>query len=285
MEIKNYTFKYKNILIDNIEIAYYEEGKGETLILLHGWPQTSYMWRKVIPELSKKYRVITIDLPGLGNSTQVKQYDTKYIATLLDNFRDRLDINDFHLISHDIGSWVASSYYIYFNSYLKSLTVMDAGIPGLIPDELFSLKNANKIWQFYFHFIDEIPEFLVKDREKEYISWYFNKKSYIKNAITEFDINEYYKAYSKNDKMKNGFEYYRSINVSAEQNKIVKNKFKTKILAIGGEYAVGDSISIAMNKISEDVTPAIIKNCGHYIAEEQPEELLKILIPWLKNQE
>lgn len=283
--MKNYKLENKKIsIIDNIEIAYYEEGKGETLILLHGWPQTSYMWRKIIPVLSKKYKVITIDLPGLGESKEVKQYDTKYIASLIDKFRKNLNLDIFHLISHDIGSWIASSYYIYYNSHLKSLTVMDAGIPGLIPDDLFSLKNANKIWQFYFHFIDEMPEFLVEDKEKEYISWYFNKKSYIKDAITKTDIYKYYEAYSKKDKMKNSFEYYRSINISAEQNKILKNKLRTKVLAIGGEYAVGDSISIAMNKISENVTSKIIRNCGHYIAEEQPEELLKILIPWLKNE-
>ncbi|PUE66441.1 alpha/beta fold hydrolase [Arcobacter lacus] len=271
----------KNIIIDETEIFYTIEGIGEVVILLHGWPQTSYMWRKIIPNLSKNFKVITLDLPGLGNSSATKTYDTKNIATILNKFIKNLQIEKFHLVGHDIGSWVAASYCIYFKETLKSLTILDAGIPGLIPDELFCLANKNKIWQFFFHSIDEIPEFLVKNKEKEYISWYFNKKSYIKDAINEEDIQNYYLAYK--NKMKNGFEYYRYFEQSAEQNRVLTSKLDIKILAIGGEFALKEQVGIAMEKISNSVTTKVIKNCGHYIAEEQPEELTQILINWFNQ--
>lgn len=275
----------KKILINEIEISYQTKGEGDIIILLHGWPQTSYMWRKVIPLLSKKFKVITLDLPGLGKSGDAKSYDTKNIATILNDFRIKLEIDKFHLVGHDIGSWVAASFFIFFKEYLKSLTVIDAGIPGLIPNELFSLENKNKIWQFYFHSIEDMPEFLTAGKEKEYISWYFNKKSYIKDAINETDIETYYSSYKKPNKMKNGFNYYRYFKESAEQNKTFTSTVSTNILAIGGEYALGSQIGIAMKRLSTNVTTEVIKDCGHYVPEEQPEELAKILINWINEKE
>lgn len=275
----------KKILINEIEISYQTKGEGDIIILLHGWPQTSYMWRKVIPLLSKKFKVITLDLPGLGKSGDAKSYDTKNIATILNDFRIKLEIDKFHLVGHDIGSWVAASFFIFFKEYLKSLTVIDAGIPGLIPNELFSLENKNKIWQFYFHSIEDMPEFLTTGKEKEYISWYFNKKSYIKDAINETDIETYYSSYKKPNKMKNGFNYYRYFEESAEQNKTFTSTVSTNILAIGGEYALGSQIGIAMKRLSTNVTTEVIKDCGHYVPEEQPEELVKILINWINEKE
>ncbi|RXJ54163.1 alpha/beta fold hydrolase [Candidatus Marinarcus aquaticus] len=274
----------KKLILDEIEIAYHQEGEGEVIILLHGWPQTSYMWRKVIPILSKNFRVIALDLPGLGNSSDTLNYDTKNIATIINDFRNKLGIKKFHLIGHDIGAWVATSYSLFFEEYLNSLVIIDAGIPGLIPDDLFKLENANKVWQFYFHSLDSIPEFLTKGKEKEYISWYFEKKSYIKNSIKEEDIENYYLSYIKPNKMRNGFEYYRYFEKSALQNKKQTSKISTKILAIGGEFAVSEQVGIAMKKISNNVVSSIIKECGHYVPEEKAEELCEIINSFILSE-
>ncbi|MGB5920126.1 alpha/beta fold hydrolase [Arcobacter sp.] len=278
------TYKFENekkLLVNKTEISYHSQGEGEVIILLHGWPQTSYMWRKVIPILSKSFNVIALDLPGLGNSGDATSYDTKNIATVINNFREKLGIEKFHLIGHDIGAWVATSYSLYFEKYLKSLVIIDAGIPGLIPDDLFKIENANKVWQFYFHSLESIPEFLTKGKEKEYISWYFNKKSYVKNAINDEDIQNYYLSYLKPNKMKNGFKYYRYFKQSALQNKNQTSKIDTKILAIGGEFAVSNQVGIAMERISNKVTTKVIKDCGHYVPEEQAQKLCEIIIDWI----
>jgi len=267
----------KTITIDNTKIAYYEQGKGETVLLLHGWPQTSYVWRKVLPELSKNYRVIAVDLPGLGNSDTTRSYDTKNIATLLNGLTDSLQIKKFHLVGHDIGSWVAVAYAMHFESKLITLTVIDAGIPGLISPTVFQPENANKIWQFYFHAVDEIPEFLTEGKEKEYLSWYFSKKSYIKTAIDETDLQIYYSAYKGKKKMKNGFDYYRAFAESSTQNKSFNSTLTIPILAIGGKYAMADQVGIAMKKISTNVQTETVDFCGHYIPEEQPEKLVELI--------
>ncbi|RVT95856.1 alpha/beta fold hydrolase, partial [Mucilaginibacter limnophilus] len=132
--------------VDNIQVSYYETGKGVPLVLLHGWPQTSFIWRKIIPALQKDHRIIAVELPGMGNSNAAKSADTLTVARFLKTFLDQINIDHFHLVAHDIGAWVAVTFALEFEQSLKTLSVLDAGIPGLIPDEIFSPVNAKKIW-------------------------------------------------------------------------------------------------------------------------------------------
>ncbi len=272
----------KEIKIDNIKVAYYEQGMGQSIILLHGWPQTSYVWRKNISELSKTNRVIAVDLPGLGKSEKTNKYDTHNIACLIDKLADSLKIDKFHLVGHDIGSWVAVAYALSFEHKLSTLTVIDAGIPGLIDNSVFLPENANKVWQFYFHAINDIPEFLIEGKEKEYLSWYFTKKSFVKSAITQADLKIYYKDYKGT--MANGFGYYRAFNESSKQNLSFTKKLSIPVLAIGGSSALGEQVGEAMKKIARDVQSSSINECGHYVPEEQPEKFNKLLLTHISNQ-
>ena len=264
--------------VDETYINYYEEGAGEVIMLLHGWPQTAHVWRKVFPLLKDKYRVIALDLPGTGDSGPAKAYDTLSIATLISHFAAQLNIEKFHLVGHDIGSWVAASFALHFEPLLKSLTVIDAGIPGLMPEAAFHPDNAVRVWQFYFHAIQDLPEFLIEGKEREYLSWYLTNKSHIKTAITEDDLEVYYRAFLEG----NGFGYYRNFTTSASQNKAVTQRLKVPVLAVGGESALGMNVGIAMQKVAGNVTNVSLPACGHYVPEEQPGMLTDLI---LKNME
>jgi len=264
--------------VEGIEVDYYEIGSGDPLILLHGWPQTSYVWRKMLLKLSKDYHVFAIDLPGMGNSNTLPTADTQTVARFIKSFCDQFCLERIHLMAHDIGAWVAVAFAHEFEKNLKSLVVLDAGIPGLIPDEVFSPLNAEKIWQFYFHAIDGMPEFLIDGKEKEYLTWYFTKKTTVKDAITEADMDVYIRAYTGKERLGNGFNYYRSFAESVNQNKAYQYKLSIPILAIGAANAQGLNMGKAMQKISNnEVQSASIPNCGHYIPEEQPQSLLDLL--------
>lgn len=192
---------------------------------------------------------------------------------------DQLHLGSIHLVAHDIDAWVAVTFALKYESALKSLIVLDAGIPGLIPDEIFSPLNAKKIWQFYFHAIDEIPEFLIAGKEKEYLSWYFKNKTTVKSAITEEDMAVYIEAYTGNERLKQVFNYYRAFLESAVPNKSYQNKIETPILAIGAENGQGLNMGVAMQKVAiHKIESASIADCGHYIAEEQPEKFLEMCL-------
>jgi pimeloyl-ACP methyl ester carboxylesterase len=274
----------KKVIVDGLLVTYYEGGSGSPLILLHGWPQTSYIWRKVLPELQKLYRVIAIDLPGMGNDNAASSADTQTVASVIKAFCDELKLENIHLVAHDIGAWVAVALALKYENFLRSLVVLDAGIPGLIPDEIFSPLNAKKIWQFYFHAVDVMPEFLLEGKEQEYLSWYFHNKTTVKGAITEEDISTYTNAYTGKERLKHGFDYYRAYSESAVQNLSYRNKLELPILAIGGENAQALNMGVAMQKVSlKRIQSASIAECGHYIAEEQPEKFLELLLSFLKN--
>lgn len=264
--------------INKQRICYYEQGQGEVIILLHGWPQTSYAWRKVIPILSKKYRVIAIDLPGTGSSTATSKYDTKSIATIINKFSLSLNINSFHMVGHDVGAWVAATYGLLYEDNLKTLTLIEAGIPGLIDSSLFAPKNADKIWQFYFNQIDDLPEILISGNEKKYLSWFFDKKSFVKSAISEKDLNVYYKANKGKEKLKNAFNYYRAFNTSSTENIALKKNISIPVLAIGGDHAVGYGVGKSVEEISSNLTSISITDCGHYVPEEKPKELCELIL-------
>ncbi|UYW02137.1 alpha/beta hydrolase [Flavobacterium agricola] len=268
----------KQITVNNTNWTYYEAGpkNKNTIVLLYGWPQTSYVWRHNIQALSKNNHVIALDLPGMNPNSTVEQYDTKYIATLLNQFLKNLQITKPHVVGHDIGGWVAAAYAIHYEDELATLTVIDAGIPGLMKPEVFAPENAVKIWQFYFNAVNDIPEFLLDGKETEYLTWYFTNKAYNKKAISTDDILVYAAAYKNN--MKPGFDYYRAFQQSSKQNVQLKNKLKLPVLAVGGKYAMANQVGLAMQEIANNVNTVVIEDSGHYVPEEQPEKLNQILL-------
>lgn len=280
MEITSYApmSDIKSATVAGVNLNYHESGSGTPMILLHGWPQTSYIWRKVMPALQEKFHVFAIDLPGMGNSNSLAASDTQTVARLIKSFCDQFGLTDIHLVGHDVGAWVAVTFALEFERLLKSLVVLDAGIPSLIPDEVFSPLNAKKIWQFYFHAIDGIPEFLIEGKEKEYLSWYFTTKTTVKDAITEQDMAVYIDAYTGKERLRNGFDYYRAFPESVAQNKAFEHGLTIPILAIGAAQGQGLNVGKAMQKISSaEIQSISIPDCGHYIVEERPEEFLNVL--------
>lgn len=271
--------------VDGVLATYHESGAGAPMLLLHGWPQTAYVWRKVLPELAQHYRVLALELPGMGNGHPTPTADTKAVARFLKAFCDQLGLGPVHLVAHDVGAWVAVTFALEYEASLQSLIVLDAGIPGLIPAAVFSPLNAGKIWQFYFHAIEGMPEFLIAGKEKEYLYWYFDQKTAVKDAITDADAALYTAAYAGQQRLRDGFAYYRAFAQSAQQNQAYRHQLTIPILAIGGEQAQGLNVGLGLQKIAAQKIEAVsLPLCGHYIVEEQPAMFLKLIAAFLQRQ-
>lgn len=270
------------VYIKKKKVAYYIRGNkhNEAIVLLHGWPETSKIWDKVALELSENYYTVAIDLPGLGDSDGIGNHNTEHVASFVYEIVDALHIKTFHLLSHDIGSWVAVTYGLRYEQTLKSLTLIDAGIPGLLPESYFGMDNAEKAWHFYFHAIEALPELLLKGKEQEYLEWFFTHKSFIKTAITAQDIQYYCEKYKGN--FTGGFDYYRQYQISAEINNSLLHKLHVPVLAIGGQYAVSDKMMAVAHALSDNGLCEVIADCGHYVPEEQPQSLLVVFKKFLK---
>ncbi len=159
------------VKIEGKKIHYLTAGQGPAVILLHGYTQTSRMWRPLLERLKEKFTVYAPDLPGIGDSDIPKSgADMKTAAIRIHALAKSLGITKARVVGHDIGLMVAYAYAAQFPAEVEKLIVMDAFLPGVAGWEL--AYNNDNLWHFRFH--GPTPEALVKGREKIYFAYFWN---------------------------------------------------------------------------------------------------------------
>jgi pimeloyl-ACP methyl ester carboxylesterase len=285
-EIDNMTFSHHMATVNGIQMHYVIGGQGDPIVLLHGWPETWYEWRHVMPALAKNYTVIVPDLRGLGDSSKPPTgYDGNTAAEDIHQLVTQLGFKTIFLVGHDIGTQVAYSYAAAHPTEVKRLAVMDLTIPGFEP------AGRMPIWWRLFHQTPDIPEALVQGKEMMYLSWFYRNLAYNPSAITQADINEFVSHYSAPGGMRAGFEYYRAFPQEAIQNEnYSKTKLTMPVLALGAGYipVFGGNITMpsivyGMKILAQNVEGITVPNSGHWIPEEQPEFVIKQLANFFGN--
>ena len=268
-----------NILKSGIHV--FVGGQGQPVVLLPGWPQTAEAFLEIFWQLAAKYQVWAVDPPGIGDSQpSTDGYDTGTISSVLEDSIRSVTSSAYHLVGHDVGGWIAYAWAAQFPQRVKSLTILDAAIPGNLPSLSYPLSDqANiKLWQFTFNRLPDLPETLTRGRERELLDWLFDSKSQYPSRITSLKRKRYVECYSGPNKMRYGFEYYRSFTTSATQNnEFAKRKLQMPVLALGGENAVGEGVKNSLEGLAETVEGGTILSCGHYVMEEQPEDVARQL--------
>jgi pimeloyl-ACP methyl ester carboxylesterase len=279
-QIDDVAFSHRMASVNGIQMHYVIGGQGDPIVLLHGWPETWYAWRHVMPALAKNYTVIAPDLRGLGDSSKPPTgYDGKTVAEDIHQLVTQLGFNTIFLVGHDIGTQVAYSYAAAHPTEVKRLAVMELTIPGFAP------PGITPRWWFFFHQTPDVPEALVEGKEMEYLSWHLRGLAYNPSAITQEDINEYVSHYSAPGGMRAGFEYYRAFPENAIQNQnYSQTKLTMPVLALGAGYipVLGGNITMptiiyGMQQLAENVQGIKVPNSGHFIAEEQPQFVINQL--------
>ncbi len=257
-------------------------GSGVPLVLLHGWPQTWHAWRKLVPLLAARYRLVMPDLPGLGDSSMPEGgYDKKTIAADLREMCERLELGRFHLVGHDWGGPSAFALACAMPEAVRSLAVLDVTLPGIGPD----ISQGGRRWHHAFHMTPELPEILVQGREREYLGWFYREFSWQRGAIGEADVDEYVRCYSRPGALRAGFEYYRSIPTDSADNRAILEsgyRLPMPVLALGGGRTeargrAGEPLE-SLRAIATNVRGGVVPDCGHFIPEEQPELLAARLL-------
>jgi pimeloyl-ACP methyl ester carboxylesterase len=254
-------------------------GQGDPVVLLHGWPQTWYEWRHVMPALAENYTVIVPDLRGLGDSSKpVTGYDGKTTAEDIYQLVSQLGFKDIFLVGHDFGVQIAYSYTAAHPDEVRRLVILDVPIPGIGPGE-----NITGLWWAQFHMVRDIPEMLIDGHERQYLTWFYR---YTCNpaAITKDDIDEYVSHYSAPGGMRAGFEYYRALFDDIKQNKEYSTvKLPMPILVLGGECSFGTAALDSMRLLATDVHGGVVPDSGHWIPEEQPDFIIEQFVNFFGN--
>jgi pimeloyl-ACP methyl ester carboxylesterase len=269
-------FEHDFATIDGTRVHFVSGGRpdGEVLVLVAGFPQSWYAWRKILPILGKRYRVIAPDLPGQGDSDlPLSGCDTTNIAHILHGLFERLNVGSHYLVAHDIGAWVAYPYASLYGDALKGLVILDTGIPGIsLPDALpWAANVAWRTWHVAFHNVPDLPEIFIEGRESLYMNWYLNRKAANSLIFSDQDRAEYLRGFLKNG-LKGGLAYYRAVSTSAEQNRALsaKGKLKMPVLAVQADQGSMPDLVAELRTVADNVTGTAITSCGHYIPEEQP---------------
>jgi pimeloyl-ACP methyl ester carboxylesterase len=274
------TIVSSNADVDGVKIHYLKAGDGPAVILLHGYTQTSRMWRPIIPLLAKKFMVIAPDLPGIGDSDiPADGLDMKAAAIRIHSLAKSLGIQKARVVGHDIGLMVAYAYAAQFPSETEKLAVLDAFLPGVAGWE--DVYNNPGIWHFRFN--GPTPEALVRGRERIYFDYFWNDFAADKtHSLPEADRAAYAAAYARPGRMRAGWAYFVSFQQAAKDfAQLSQTKLKFPVLAIGGEKANGDVLAKQMKLVATDVTFVVLKSTGHWVLEERPKETTDALMKFL----
>jgi pimeloyl-ACP methyl ester carboxylesterase len=267
--------------IDNVQLHYLIAGTGPAIILLHGYTQTSRMWRPIIPLLAEKFTVIAPDLPGIGDSSipADNKIDMITAAKQIHDLVRSLKIDSVRVVGHDIGLMVAYAYAAQFPNETEKLVVMDAFLPGVEGWE--PVYNNPNTWHFRFN--GEYPEKLVKGRERTYFEYFWNVLAADKaHSIPEADRKAYTAAYSRPGRMRAGWAYFASWPQLAKGfAQLSQTKLTMPVLSIGGEKSLGNQLADQMKLVANEVTVVVLKNTGHWISEERPKETTDALVKFL----
>jgi len=274
------TTKSSAVKIDGKKIHYLTAGQGPALILLHGYTQTSRMWRPLIDKLKEKFTVIAPDLPGIGDSDVPQDgSDMKTAAIRIHAMAKSLGVTKARVVGHDIGLMVAYAYAAQFSAEVEKLVVMDAFLPGVQGWEL--AYNNDNMWHFRFH--GPTPEALVKGREKIYFACFWNDLAADKRrSLATADRNAYVAAYSRPGRMRAGWAYFAAWPDTAKDfAQMAKAKLTMPVLSIAGEKASAAVLVPQMKLVATDVTAIDLKDTGHWLMEERPHETMEALTAFL----
>jgi pimeloyl-ACP methyl ester carboxylesterase len=266
--------------IDGAKLHYMTAGHGTPLILLHGYAETSLMWKPIIPVLAERFTVIAPDLPGIGDSDiPADSLDMKNAAIRIHDLAKSLGVQKAEVVGHDIGLMVAYAYAAQFPTEVTKLVLMDAFLPGVEGWE--AVYNNPAIWHFRFN--GPTPEALVQGRERTYFDYFWNDFAADKtHSIPEAARKAYAAAYARPGRMHAGWAYFVSFLQAAKDfAQLSQNKLTMPVLSIGGDKSLGEALAQQVKLVATDATVVVLKNTGHWVLEENPKETTEALQKFL----
>jgi pimeloyl-ACP methyl ester carboxylesterase len=260
-------------------------GDGPPLLLVHGWPQTWYQFRLIMPGLARDFSVVAVDQRGIGLSDKPPGgYDTATLASDLVKLMDALGHQRFALYGTDTGMPIAYALAADHPGRVDRLAVSEAPLPGISPSPPLLLPpplNA-RLWHLTFNQLPDINEQLVTGREGIFFGAEFDASAGTGKLPPE--VVKYYvdTLAASPDHLRGSFGIYRAFPAIIAQNEQRKTRrLPLPVLAIGGEQSAGEGPGNTMKLAADDVQTVVLPGSGHWVAEQAPEQLLAALTAFL----
>src|SRR6516164_7688020 len=259
-------------------------GDGPPLLLVHGWPETWYTWRLVMPALARDFSVVAADQRGMGLSGKpAGGYDTGTLAADLVALMDALGHRRFAVVGHDTGMWIGYALAADHPGRVDRLAVAETPLPGVSPSPpLFAPTQLNNaLWHFAFNRRGDVNDQLVTGREEIYFGWQFATKA--ARPLPDYAVRYYIDTLAAGpEALHASFAIYRALDATIAQNQQrTTRRLALPVLGIGGGHSLKDQVADTMKLAADDVQTLVIPDCAHYPAEETPEETLAALTAFL----
>ena len=274
--------------VNDTTIAYLQAGSGFPLVLLHGFPQHSHMWRKVIPMLSEHFTVIAPDQRGMGGSSvSASGYDKRSLAVDMHSLvRDVLGYDQINLLGYDQGAGTAYAYAAAHRDEVVRLAFSEFVFPGFGYEEFIAPKRGwNDNWQLVAFTVPEICHHFMSGREEDLLSWYFYINADKPSIVTPEEFNTYVRALRRPGVLRAGFEYFAAVWDDADNNKesAAEGKLTMPVIHIGGEKAVAKYGAQSAEGLAENVRSVVVPDAGHWLVDEQPEAFSQAIIRFMQG--
>ncbi|MFF0465548.1 alpha/beta fold hydrolase [Streptomyces mexicanus] len=281
-------FTHRWVDADGVRLHAVEGGQpeGPAVVLLAGFPQTWWAWRTVMPNLADRFHVIAIDLPGQGHSERPDiSYDTHTVAAHVQAAVEALGVSTYWLVAHDIGAWVAFSLALQYQSRLRGLALLDAGIPGITLPEAVPTdpERAWKTWHFAFHLVPDLPETLLTGREREYVGWFLKVKALSSDTFDDADIEHYAASVAADGGLRASLAYYRDAAESARKNHeaLQRRSLSVPVLGISSSHGSIPDMAASIKPWADHATGIVVPDAGHFIPDEQPDAVAAALTDFI----
>ncbi len=272
--------------VNGIRIYYRMAGSGEPVVLLHGFPETSNAWRKVMPALAEHYTVLAPDLRGFGDSDRPDEgYDKRTVAEDVHQLVHQLGLGPINLVSHDVGMMVGYAYASAYPSEVNRLVLMEAALPGLGLEKLYDADKYPRMYHLpLFEAPNGLAEALITGRERMFVRHFMRQQAYNATALEDDVLDGYAERLAAPGALRAGIAYFRAHKIDAERNrKNARTKLPMPVLTVGGTASFGADLEGEIRPLAKHMRAVMIENCGHYLAEEQPERLIEELLRFFRD--
>jgi pimeloyl-ACP methyl ester carboxylesterase/nucleoside-diphosphate-sugar epimerase len=277
--------------VNGVRLHYVEGGSGEPLICLPGWPQTWFSYHPIAARLARQYRVIIVDIRGMGSSDKPEAgYDKKTMAQDIWALLQHLGLSKASLLGHDIGGMVAASFACNHPEATHKLILADGGHPSdgmrymsLLPAPgAFAGKmdgHQPYVWWMAFNQVKGLPEKLLEGRFQHLLDYLFAYVMLDESRMPAFDRAVYAAAYNDAASIRAANAWYQAF----EQDMADARTYAPLTLPVLG---IGSCVSFENMKMSlPPIAPAAqvigILDSGHYLYEEQPEQVVEAVLSFL----
>ncbi|THF69583.1 alpha/beta hydrolase [Deinococcus sp. Arct2-2] len=290
-------FSSQTAIVDGVQLHYRLGGDpaGPPVLLWHGFLGTSYTWRKVMPQLIEAgLAVLVPDMRGYGDSDKPGGTDGYDGRALAKEFRSLVRQIGFGqgrpitLVAHDMGAPPALLWAAAHPDEVAGLMYLDE--PVMLTDLLTALisytpriAGSGGMWWWPLALAPDIPERLIVDNERAFLTWFFDRASVTPGAIESGAIDEYLRTFRGPEGVLGALGVYRASFVTQTQTALLSSaKVQIPVVALGAERGLSGQVLDMINLVADHATGGIIRNCGHFIPEEQPDEVVRQVIGMIR---